>query len=72
MGCPPRQCLIRRLSRWLEIHSWEARKTALGFVMKWKTKLADLASDLGEDSFVLVDNPIWTDLSCGGNTADMV
>ena len=68
MGCPPRHCLTRRLSRLLETHGWEARKTALVFVMKWKTKLADFASDLGEDSLVLVHNPIWTDLNCGSNT----
>ena len=72
MGCPPRHCLIRRLSRWLENHVWEARRAALEFVVKSKTKITDFASDMGEDSFVLVDNPIWTDLSCGGNTADMV
>ena len=44
----------------------------MDFVMELKAKLADFALDLGEDSFVLVDNPIWTDLSCGGNTTYMV
>ena len=42
------------------------------FAMKLKTKVADFASDLGEAPFVPMDNPIWTDLSCGGNTTYMV